>query len=389
MPIDPITLGIMSALGGGLLSGFGGGGGPSLSDVMNEVSGIPQLKPGITKYPGGGFNAGGGSFNQGQESYVSLTGQQKRIDNALKGKGKNKNLQKNNPELYKYLVEGGDVSKIPVGLFGGKQKGLMGKGNRYTVPTQDVQANPQSEGLFNQAQMIQALNLQNQLLGQNFAMGAMPAYGNTYNSALGNANKYINEGLTELDPTISDKVSKASQAYFDKGKRNVFDAYNEARGGIFQNLSDSGTLFSSDLTDVMGKEDKNLALGLADLESNKQIFDRQLTDSALGNQRNALSTLYGMPSLGAGMQGFQVPNVDINPLLMQPYGVYGQGDSLFNMLNNQNSYALQREQMRLNPYLAALGPGFQLGNQPGLGGAIGGAMGGIAPYLFLSQMFKK
>ena len=56
-------------------------------------------------------------------------------------------------------------------------------------------------------------------------------------------------------------------------------------------------------------------------------------------------------------------------------------------LNNQNQFSLNRENIRLAPYLAALSPGLGLASSPGLGSSIGSTLGSLAPFALLSKGF--
>lgn len=372
----------------GLLSLLSGGG-PSFEDAINAVQNNPAFKPKIPPLPQGGFTAGGGSFNQGFDKFVDFSSKKNMIDNILSGKGKHSQLEKNNPDLFKYFKEGGDISKVPAGLLI-DSPGILAKGHKLpAVPTQDVQSNPTSSNIFDLSQLLNMFNAQSQLgINQALTSSVVPNQINFMNNSISAANKAI-PYLFETTPEQQSSIDKEATNFFTRGSNQISDAFKAITDNVDQDLITNGAFFSSDLQDLRGQSKKKLADSLEDLSLQTEGLRRDEIDRALAANRAGVSTLYGSPSFLSGISNFNLPQDTTNPLSFQPFGNFGQGDILFNQLNTQNQYGLNASQMKMAPLLAALSPAFSLSSQPGIAQGVGGTIGSIAPLLLLQGLIGK
>lgn len=360
-----------------------GGKGASFEDAIGAVQGNPAFDPKISAFPRGGFNAGGGSYQQGQDKYVDFTKMPKFLE-GLRNGTKGKNLP---PETKAKILANPNkvlLSELQLTNFvrdKANAKGAIGK----PFPTFDAQSNPNSSALFEQGQQINLNNAKAQeKINKMITSMIMPNQINFLNNSIKSANK-MSPQMFEVDPTVQASINKKSDDFFTLGSKRIGDSYRDITDGQDMNLITDGAYFSSDLQDLRGTADKKLADSLGELNLSTEAMRRDDIDRALANNRAGVNTLYGAGQFDAGINQLNLPEDKINPLFFQPYGEYGQGDTMFNQFNQAQNYGLQREQIRQAPLINAIAPGFQVASQPGPMQSFGSMIGSLAPYLMFMQ----
>ncbi|GEM_PF-5568541 len=337
-------------------------------------------------YPGTSTSTPGGGFmGYNPNVTVDLTGQNQRLQNALKGKGKNKNLATNNPGLFQYLQGGGDMSKIPSELFGGKNPELFGLGKK--TKGVDFQAQPEPGALqgFNQLQQLEIQRMQDAAHMRDMTQGMiMPPLMNTYGGVFNNANQILKQGVTQLSPGMQSQIDNASQGYLDKTMRDYNQQYKQGMSGMFQNLADTGGYFSSDLGDMTKQGTTSYGRGLADILNNRDIMKSNLAHQMVGENQSGLNTLYGSPAFTGILSGMnQTYNqpYQVNPAAINPTGTFSP-DFLANMMQYGSQYGLNRDQIKQNAYTSDVNAAYAAAGQqagfPTAGQAIGSVFGGLA-----------
>ena len=397
MVIPALGIAAGSALLGAGASLFGGSSYDPMGALQDFRNNRPKLNsplyPGVTtSTPGGGY------MGYNPVTTVDMTSQGKRLNNALQGKGKNKNLAQNNPGLFNYLKNGGDITKIPKELFGSTNQGLLGLGKQ--TKGADFQAQPEAAALqgFNALQQAEIQRLQQaQMMNQYSNAMLMPQMMNTFGGVFNNAGQILRNGLTSQSPGLMDAANQVSNAQASKTLRDYNQQYTDQMSGMFQNLGDSGNIFSSDGINSFNRASGDYGKGLADILNNRDINAYNYLHQSVGENQNALNTLYGAGSFNNILGGMNQNNntpYNINPAALSPTGLFTP-EFLANQMQFGAGYAQNKDQMIQNGYnndvQAAMGSAAAQAGMPtpgqgiasifgGLAGTAGGL--GIAKYLF-------
>ena len=374
---------IGAGLGAGIASAFGGGQdtpsvGSTFSDINQGLKDVGVFPLNSSPFPqASATTPGGGGVRFDPGKFVNLGGKQNVIDNILAGKGKHKNLAKNNPELFKFLEEGGDPSKIPFDLFGQQNKGLKKKGKVDFDPQVHFESDPQAEALFNFARDQEFQRAQQQAQFNQMISGMIPGLAGLQGNAINSLNSLIDQGFTENSPFIQQQNAQAKDAFFQGGMADITRGFKDDAGAAIQDLvargivgTDMAGIFQNTVTEPFAHEVGKLAHGT-------QVFGRDLMDRSLANQRAAAGTLFGVPGQNAAISNLDAPRINADPLFFNPTG---QFDPALVSQNAQfiDQFGLQRDQLKMSPFLEGLGlAGGQ--QQPSIGQNLGAIAGATLP----------
>ncbi len=383
---DALGLGLL----GGALSSFGGfGSSPNLSDVFGAIQQQPQLNPNIPKYPGGGFQApGGGGFNQGTKTFYDFSGISPKDLNALI---KGKNLGQWMPQGFRDALSSGqrkfasdelmNTHNLLPGFLTGAQKVKNIK--KSQEPFSNPVASPGSENLFNLGSGFELTNALNNIGNiSKINSSLLPSLQGLNLNAFNSANDIIKGGLTSLAPEVEQRIQAAKDAYVKGANIDVNRQFQDSTTGIAQSLANSGFGSSSAGGNIFDRTGRNLADEQTRIATSGQQYGEQLRQDEIQRRLQAFGTLGTVPSFGSGLNTLMSPGLPIQSQYMNPTGQF-DFSTLLNQLNNQNQFSLAGSQLKMSPYMAALGPGLQIASQPGIAGAVGSSLGSLAPFAAL------
>ena len=308
-----------------------------------------SARPSGQRTPGGtALTSGGGGFDLSSNSTVNLP--YNVVRDIQKGQGKFKNLKNKDRGLYDSIVNNRGLGINAQDLFN-KRPGLFELGK----VKEEVKVNPQSEqgsrDTYDTLRDLELERLKNQTSVNNMLMGFMPSLLNANRGAVNKYQSMIDDGFTEIDPAINERINKGVQGYIGNATNNLKDLYTGIADGFVNDVAQGGVGgfgvgegFKNQVTEPLARE-------LGNVVNNAEVYRGQLTNDVLSNARAGASTIASTaPALNQVLQGFQLPTTQVNPAAINPTGNFDP-NLLANMLQFANTFQAGRDDKRLEPWM--------------------------------------